>query len=98
MAAILLLIVSATYSVPFQLRPTPVGPSTSAAGSVRAEKPDPILVLERTRGVWYGLLVMTSRSTVPPLGLGCLPRTPPSTLVTNSTLTRPWSRAVMSHG
>ena len=98
MPAILLSSVSATYRVPLKPRPTPVGPMTRAAGSVRAGKPDPIRLLASTRGVLQGALVMMSRSTVPPLGLVCWPRMPPSTLVTNSSAKLPRSRAVMSHG
>ena len=54
MAAIRLATVSATYSVPFRLRPTPVGPMTSAAGSVLAETGPDRASLATARGAPCG--------------------------------------------
>ncbi len=64
---------------------------------MRAGKSEPIWVLASSRGIPNGPLVMSSRITVPPrASVG--PRMPPSTLVTNSSLMPPRSRAVMSQG
>src|SRR3984957_4911738 len=98
MPAIRLHTLSATYRAPLDPRPPPVGPMTRAFGAVLAGKPEPICLLDSTRGVLYGVLVMTSRCTVPPLAFGCLARMPPRTLVTNRSAVFPYWAAVMSHG
>ena len=55
----------ATYSVPFGARARPVGPITSAAGSVRCGKPDPTLVMFISRGGFAPLNIRSKRRIVP---------------------------------
>ncbi len=99
MAAIRFATVSATYSVPFRPRPTPVGPMTSAAGSRCSAKPDPIRSDLRMNGSRPDGTIRSSRMTVPRCTILPLAATVPfSTLVTNRAATRPKSAEVMSQG
>src|SRR5580704_15376272 len=99
MAAIRLVIVSATYSVPFGARPSPVGPRTRAEEFSASGKPDPIVARNQMNGSPKRGILMTSRNTVPPKTVWPPPATVPfSTLVTNSTAWLPRSRVAMSHG
>src|SRR5690348_723909 len=89
----------ATYSVPLGARPRPVGPITSAAGSVRCGKPDPILVMFISRGGFEPQnfrprrRIVPLRTTLPPAAL-----VPCSTLLTNSSAIDPRLVAAMSQG
>ena len=80
----------------------PVGPITSAFGSVLWGKPDPISVRSSSRGAVASSsgIRRVILTTVPPFTVAPLAATVPlSTLVTNSGTTRlPASKAVMSHG
>src|ERR1035437_4940318 len=91
---------SETYSVPFVSRPTPVGPTTSALGSVCSANPVPITVLEITCGFESWPIDNTILTTVPSWTTAPLAATVPlSTLVTNRTARLLPSRtAVMSQG
>src|ERR1700733_3510967 len=105
-AAIRLPWVSATYNVPSGANATPVGPITSALGSVRSGKPVAITSSSSTNGRTPGMVSSWIRTTVPPSTT--FPGTPGppvsaatvpfSTLVTYSVVKKPWSTAVMSHG
>ncbi len=106
-AAIRLLAESATYSVPFHPRATPVGPITSAAGSVCSAKPEATTVCDSIFGFWPWKSPTLMRTTVPPLttlpgwsdGMPSSAATVPlSTLVTNKYAVLPMLVAVMSHG
>src|SRR5215472_2042443 len=72
---------------------------TRAAGSVRCEKPDPILVVLTSCGGWEPPIIRSRRSTVPlwttmpPAAL-----VPFSTLVTNSCAVGPLLTEVISQG
>src|SRR5579862_9561694 len=98
---------SATYSVLWFLpRVTPVGPITSAAGSVRSENPEPMTVSDSTDGAPPdGETSRSTRTTVP--SLTTLPpaaTVPLSTFVTNRDARLGWplfpvsSKTVISHG
>ncbi len=98
-AAIRLPLESATYRTPPAPRPTPVGPTISAFGSVCSAKPVAITVFEVTLGTPPGVMLSASRTTVPRWTTLPLAATVPlSTFVTNRVAWLPWSTAVMSHG
>src|SRR5262249_16508979 len=89
----------APYSLPVGAGPRPVGPITIAAGSVRCGKPEPILVILRSRG---GIAPPTTRfrrrivplcTTMPPAAF-----VPFSTLLTNGSVSGPLLAAAMSQG
>ena len=99
MAAILFPMVSATYSVPFRPRPTPVGPMTRAEELVSCGNPEPIVVSPISLGSPRAGVVTISRSTVPRRTTLPPPATVPlSTLVTNKAETDRPPTAVMSQG
>src|SRR5215471_4688859 len=90
---------SATKRVPRALRPTPVGPTTSAAGSVLSANPEPITVWRISSGGLLPRSFSTRRSTVPLwTTFGLAATVPLRTLVTNSAATEPLLMAVMSQG
>src|SRR4029077_14919 len=81
-----------------ELSPTPVGPITSAAGSVRSAKPDPITVIDCKKGSGW-VRASVNRATVPLCTTLSPDATVPfKTLVTNRSAMLPASRAVMSQG
>src|ERR1022692_1805558 len=83
-AAIRLSRLSATYSVPVADSPSPVGPMTSAAGSVLSGNPEPIVVMDTTDGMLVCERARLMRTTVPSSTRLPLPATVSlSTLVTN---------------
>src|SRR5271165_3288594 len=105
-AAIRLPSESATYTVcSNQDRPVataePVGPTTTATGSVRSGKPLAMTVFDRTRGGRPGGVNSTMRTTVPPsTGVSPEASVPLRTFVTYRTLVCPKKElvALRSHG
>src|SRR5215469_5522664 len=95
---ILLSLLSAMNSVS-PLRPRPVGPTTSDAGSVRSGSPLAITVSSVTFGLPVAGRDSPIRTTVPPsTTFGLAATVPLRTLVTNSVAVVPASTAVISHG
>src|ERR1022692_382195 len=98
-AAIRLSRLSATYSVPVADSPSPVGPMTSAAGSVLSGNPEPIVVMDTTDGMLVCERARLMRTTVPSSTRLPLPATVSlSTLVTNRSAVVSMSNAVISQG
>src|SRR5262249_28366461 len=90
---------SATNNLPCTPRPRPVGPTTSAAGSVCSPNPDPITVCLTSSGGLPPRSTRISRSTVPMFTVAPPAATVPfSTLLTNSTATLPALMVAMSQG
>src|SRR5215468_4737848 len=98
-AVILFPTLSATNSVPWELRPRPVGPTTRAAGSVCSPNPDPTTVCAASSGGLPPRSRRVRRSTVPWLTVAPPAATVPlRTLLTNSAASEPPLTVAMSQG